>query len=47
MLKEGDEMSKKNKGKKEPKYIIESIEYGDKDFIDCMKAVIKGKLADK
>jgi hypothetical protein len=31
----------------EPKYITESIEYGDKDFIDCMKSVIKGKLAEK
>lgn len=36
-------LRKKNE-KKEPRYIVRNITYGDKDFVDCMKAVIKAKL---
>lgn len=26
---------------------IKNISYGDKDFIECMKAIIRAKLAEK
>ncbi len=38
---------KKQKEKKEPKYIVIGVTYGNKDFVDCMKAVIKNELAQK
>lgn len=38
-------MGKKKKDK--PEYVIIEITYGDKKFIDCMKSVIRGKLAEK
>lgn len=34
--------------KQEPKYVVRNITYsGDKDFVDCMKSIIKSKLEEK
>lgn len=35
------------KKKKEPKYIIRNVYYGEKSLADCMKAVIKNKLSEE
>lgn len=39
-------LKKKKEKEEEPKYIIESVEYGDKDFVECMKAIIRNKLSE-
>lgn len=39
-------MGRKKQEKREPRYVVRNITYGNKDFVDCMKAVIKGKLTE-